>query len=103
MLFEEGWSAAPLRWLMERLGEPQLARMAEEPWLVAAVDQHAAEVRDAVALDREALVDYLVGFLDVLRERGWTFTGEIDGAAVRLTAICWLAREMGFLADELPA
>ncbi|MGP3958820.1 DUF6401 family natural product biosynthesis protein [Nonomuraea sp. 3N208] len=91
---------------MGELGDTQLARMGSEPGLVAAVDQHAAVLRDAIPLDRETLGDYLLGFLDELRHRGWAFTGEpaeLDAAALRLTAVCWLARELGFLNDELPA
>ncbi|WP_188187765.1 DUF6401 family natural product biosynthesis protein [Nonomuraea sp. SYSU D8015] len=88
---------------MNVLGHSQLARMGSDPGLVAAVDQHAAVLRDAIPLDRETLGDYLLGFLDELRHRGWSFTGEPDAAALRLTAVCWLARERGFLSDELPA
>ncbi|WP_443159415.1 DUF6401 family natural product biosynthesis protein [Nonomuraea sp. 10N515B] len=103
MFFEEGWATSPFRWLMGELGDTQLARMGSEPGLVAAVDQHAAVLRDAIPMDRETLGDYLLGFLDELRHRGWAFTGEPDAAALRLTAVCWLARELGFLNDELPA
>ncbi|MBB5784550.1 DUF6401 family natural product biosynthesis protein [Nonomuraea jabiensis] len=103
MVFEEGWAVSPLRWLMNTLGDAQLARMHGDPGLVAAVDQHAAVLRDAIPLDRETLGDYLLGFLDELRERAWVFTGEPDAAALRLTAVCWLAREEGFLEDGLPA
>jgi hypothetical protein len=88
---------------MNVLGDTQLARMDSDPGLVAAVDQHAAILRDAIPLDRETLGDYLLGFLDELRHRGWVFTGEPEPAALRLTAVCWLAREHGFLGDELPA
>ncbi|HEX4813945.1 MAG TPA: DUF6401 family natural product biosynthesis protein [Nonomuraea sp.] len=88
---------------MNTLGDAQLARMSGDPGLVAAVDQHAAVLRDAIPLDRETLGDYLLGFLDELRHRGWSFTGEPDPASLRLTAVCWLARELGFLGDELPA
>jgi hypothetical protein len=109
VVFEEGWAVSPLRWLMNTLGDAQLARMSGDPGLVAAVDQHAAVLRDAIPLDRETLGDYLLGFLDELRHRGWIFTdeagehGEPDAAALRLTAVCWLARELGFLEDGLPA
>ncbi|MER7505990.1 DUF6401 family natural product biosynthesis protein [Nonomuraea pusilla] len=94
---------------MSTLGRAQLARMASDPGLVAAVDQHAAVVRDAIPLDRETLGDYLLGFLDELRHRGWSFPDRLDeldepdAPALRLTAVCWLARELGFLEDELPA
>ncbi|MFG3438429.1 DUF6401 family natural product biosynthesis protein [Nonomuraea sp. NPDC047897] len=105
MLFENDWAASPLRWLMETLGHAQLERMAAEPGLVAAVDQHAAELRETISLDRETLGDYLLGFADELRERNWSFQSLHSGhdpAAVRLTAICWLARELNLL-DESPA
>lgn len=126
MLFENDWAASPLRWLMETLGHAQLERMAADPSLVAAVDQHAAELRETISLDRETLGDYLLGFADELRERNWSFhefhelqefpalhelhelsglpgfRGGHDPAAVRLTAICWLARELNLL-DESPA
>ncbi|SEK88091.1 DUF6401 family natural product biosynthesis protein [Nonomuraea pusilla] len=97
---------------MSNLGRAQLARMASDPGLVAAVDQHAAVVRDSIPLDRETLGDYLLGFLDELRHRGWSCADrldeldeleELDAPALRLTAVCWLARELGFLEDELPA
>lgn len=77
--------------------------MASDPSLMATIDQHAAAIRDAIVLDRETLSDYLLGYLDELRVRGWEFTGERDFAVLRLTAACRLAHESGFLADELPA
>jgi hypothetical protein len=70
---------------------------------VSAVDQHAAELRDAIPMDRETLGDYVLGFLDELRDREWMFDGELDAPALRLTAACWLARQSGFLEDGLPA
>ncbi len=88
---------------MDTLGHVQLARMTTDPGLVAAVDQHAAVLRDTIPLDSETLGDYVLGFLDELRERDWVFVGELDTAALRLTAACWLARELGFLGGELPA
>ncbi|MEU8245539.1 DUF6401 family natural product biosynthesis protein [Nonomuraea sp. NPDC048916] len=103
MLFEDGWATSPLRWLMDTVGHGQLARMAVEPGLVAAVDQHAAALRDTIPLDRETLGDYLLGFADELRHLNWRPIGENDAVAVRLTAICWLARELSLLADESPA
>ncbi|MBF8188600.1 hypothetical protein ITP53_23300 [Nonomuraea sp. K274] len=88
---------------MNALGEAQLDRMGREPGLVAAVDQHVAVLRDAIPLDRETLGDYLLGFIDELRQRGWVLGDEPDAAALRLTAVCWLARERGFLEDAGPA
>lgn len=103
VLFPEGWSAAPLRWVMETVGARQLALLPEHPGLLAAVDQHVAALREAIEVNEETLGDYLLGFVDELRERNWTFTGEPDFATLRLTAICLLARELGHLGDELPA
>ncbi|GGP15299.1 DUF6401 family natural product biosynthesis protein [Nonomuraea glycinis] len=103
MNLQEGWAASPLRSVMDLLGHTQLDRMTTEPGLVSAVDQHAAELRDAIPMDRETLGDYVLGFLDELRDREWMFDGELDAPALRLTAACWLARESGFLEDGLPA
>lgn len=99
MVFEEGWAAAPLRWLMHAVGDSALKRMSGDPALVAAVDQHAAWLRDAIPLDRETLGDYLLGFVDELRRLGWSFTGEPDAPSLRLTAVCWLTRELHLLDD----
>lgn len=103
VVFEDGWAASPLRWLMNVLGDAQLAMMVENPGMVAAVDQHAAVLRDAIPLDRETLGDYLLGFLDELRHRGWAFTGEPDAPSLRLTAVCWLTRELDLLDGAAPA
>jgi len=86
---------------MDTVGHAQLARMGTDPGLVAAVDQHAAELREMIPLDPETLGDYVLGFLDELRHREWVFAGELDAPALRLTAVCWLARELGFLEDGL--
>ncbi|HLU75549.1 MAG TPA: DUF6401 family natural product biosynthesis protein [Nonomuraea sp.] len=103
MHFEDGWATAPLQWVMDALGRDQLDRMATDPGMTAAVDQHAAVLRDTIPIDREILGDYVLGFVDELRERGWTFTTPFDPAALRLTAACWLARRHGFLTGDLPA
>jgi hypothetical protein len=86
---------------------PRLAEFAFEPGLVAAVDQHAAAVCDALVpaprgpeprtVDREDLADYVLGFTDVLTESDWREPVGYDFAALRLTAICWLIREYGLL------
>lgn len=88
---------------MDTVGARQLPRLSANPGMLAAVDQHIAALRDAIELDAETLGDYLLGFLDELRDRRWTFTGEPDFPTLRLTAICLLARELGYLDDELPA
>jgi hypothetical protein len=86
--------------LMERFS-PRLPEMAFEPGLVAAIDQHAAAVRDAVlAAGTEEpfhirLGDYALGFVDALRELGWAESAGFDFASLRLTAVCWLIRDRG--------
>lgn len=92
--------ASPLAELMARFGR-RLPEMAFEPGLVAAVDQHAAAVRDGVGgSDRLAgcLSDYVLGFTDALRDMGWREHEGYDFAALRLTAVCWLIREHGLVA-----
>ncbi|MFG3055169.1 DUF6401 family natural product biosynthesis protein [Kitasatospora sp. NPDC048239] len=81
----------------------RLAEFAFEPGLVAAVDQHAAQVRELLyaqgpdllplPLERAELSDYAVGFLAALGEIGWREPVGYDFAVYRLTAICWLLRE----------
>jgi hypothetical protein len=78
------------------------ARLAEfpyEPGLVAAVDQHAAELRDTVGTERETLGDYVLGFTDALRDLAWRVPAGYDFAALRLTAVSWLIREYDLLAS----
>ncbi|NWF26005.1 hypothetical protein HW130_06935 [Streptomyces sp. PKU-EA00015] len=96
---------------------PRLSEFAFEPGLVAAVDQHAAAVRDALAplvpgqrrsgspvrakpgdvLRREDLADYVLGFTDWLSEIDWSEPVGYDFATLRLTAVCWLIREHDLL------
>jgi Family of unknown function (DUF6401) len=74
----------------------RLPELVFEPGLAAAVDQHAAAVRDAVGGVEElhcTLGDYVLGFTDALREIGWTHHDGYDFAGLRLTAVCWLRRE----------
>ncbi|MER7955947.1 DUF6401 family natural product biosynthesis protein [Streptomyces sp. NPDC096030] len=93
---------------------PRLAEFAFEPGLVAAVDQHAAAVCDALVpaprrpdatvpalrrtVRREDLADYVLGFTDSLSEADWTEPVGHDFATLRLTAVCWLIREHDLLA-----
>ncbi len=89
--------ASPLAALFEQFGG-RLPELAFEPWLVAAVDQHAAAVRDVVHGHRslrEALSDYVLGFTDALHEIGWLAHEGYDFATLRLTAICHFMREYG--------
>ncbi|MFJ7064605.1 DUF6401 family natural product biosynthesis protein [Streptomyces sp. NPDC101115] len=87
---------------------PRLSEISFEPGLVAAVDQHAAAVCDALVpaqrgprartVRREELADYVLGFTDWLTEVEWTEPAGHDFATLRLTAVCWLIREHDLLA-----
>ncbi|MGW7287768.1 DUF6401 family natural product biosynthesis protein [Streptomyces sp. NPDC054847] len=94
---------------------PRLSEFSFEPGLVAAVDQHAAAVRDALMplvpgprrapreesagmVRREDLADYVLGFTDWLAEIDWSEPVGYDFATLRLTAVCWLIREHDLLA-----
>jgi hypothetical protein len=77
---------------LRAVGADGLARMAAEPGLVAAVDQHAARIRDALAgvrLSPRTLGEYLAGFGERAVERGW-WPEETDWATVHVIAICLL-------------
>ncbi|MFD3332879.1 DUF6401 family natural product biosynthesis protein [Streptomyces sp. NPDC058700] len=85
---------------------PRLSEFTFEPGLVAAVDQHAAAVCDALVPGqrgpegrtvRRELADYVLGFTDWLTEVDWTEPVGHDFATLRLTAVCWLIREHDLL------
>ncbi|WP_137994013.1 DUF6401 family natural product biosynthesis protein [Streptomyces vilmorinianum] len=90
---------------------PRLSEFSSDPGLVAAVDQHAAAVCDALipaqrgseipavrrAVRREDLSDYVLGFTDWLAEVDWVEPVGYDFATLRLTAVCWLIREYDLL------
>ncbi|GAA2494837.1 DUF6401 family natural product biosynthesis protein [Streptomyces sp. NPDC059506] len=98
------YSLDPLAWATAAYG-PGLRRLLDEPGLVAAVDQHAAAVRDSIEMDRETLGDYLLGFLDELHDQGWDHDLPDDSfPSLRVLSVCWLARENGYLpADDTHA
>src|SRR4051794_13520955 len=90
-------SDASLRQMIVDVGAAGVARMRDDPRLAAAVDQHAAAVRDIIAASgqeptREAFTDYLHGFADAALERGWWPDGDLDWETVRLIAVCFLNR-----------
>lgn len=106
MLFSSYASAGnnrPLALLMREVGHFGLSEMRSVPGLTAEVDQHAAAVRAAIESDgarltRRALAQYAMGFLDGVQERGWFSDSRgYDWETLRLVAICWLAREAGFV------
>jgi hypothetical protein len=87
----------------DRLGRAGMAAMRAEPGLRAAVDQHVAQIRDAVA-DRRgrvhpaALAAYADGVADTVTAKGWSARETADGGwrnaswpSVHLLAVCVLA------------
>jgi hypothetical protein len=90
----------PLRRLASEVTRAGQTAMRRRPHLVAAVDQHAAAVRDMLATDERgmhptAVFDYLRGFLEGARERGWyPAVGVFDEwEDIRLLACCQMARQ----------
>jgi hypothetical protein len=122
--FLDGWTELSARRLLaqlhDRIGLPGLAAAGVVPGLVAAVDQHAAAVRDilsfgvegsATVLGTVLLAGYAKGLIDQARELGWHFgaptmlTGwtTADWITARLLAVCELARRVNEPKHELPA
>jgi uncharacterized protein DUF6401 len=96
------------RWLSrlhDTVGSAGLAAAAVLPGLSAMLDQHAAVVRDAIALEGQAtaiasavlLASYGHGVLYHAREHGWRPPPDADAwraadwTSLRLTAVCALA------------
>ena len=91
--------------LHDSLGRPGMAAAAALPALTAVVDQHAAAVRDILAVGVDSsvtvagvilLAGYARGLLDQARELGWrpqlpADWARADWLTVRLLAICSLA------------
>ena len=92
---------------MARLGLGGLAAAASRPGLLAAVDQHAAAVRDTLSdgwrlPSAAALAGYAAGLRDRAAEHRWVVpvAEEVDWSfaewpVVRLVAVCALARQAG--------
>ncbi|QLQ35131.1 DUF6401 family natural product biosynthesis protein [Micromonospora robiginosa] len=91
--------------LTAAVGTAGLAAAATNPGLLAAVDQHAAGVRDSLHGDRRpltvaALAGYAEGLRDAASEHGWAPpVGAVDWSApdwllTRLLAVCLLARAL---------
>lgn len=93
----------PLTRLSRDFHQFGLLDTAPPPWMTAQIDQHAAAVRtsiqrDGVRLSRRSLAHYVRGFLDGTLERGWASDDtEYDWETLRLMAVCWLAKEQGFV------
>jgi hypothetical protein len=106
--FAEFSARRALTQLHDQLGHAGLAAAAAIPGLGAAVDQHAAAVRDIVDVGVEdsaavagvvVLAGYARGVLDKAKELGWRFTApahltdwtSTDWLTARLLAVCALA------------
>lgn len=88
----------PLRRLATQVARAGQSAMIRRPGLVAAVDQHMAAIRDVLITDERgvhhgAVLDYLRGFLEGTRERGWyPAVGVFDEwEDLRLLACCRMA------------
>jgi hypothetical protein len=91
--------------LTASVGTAGLAAAAANPGLLAAVDQHAAAVRDSLHGDRRpltvaALAGYADGLREAAREHGWqppaepVDWSEPDWVLTRLLAVCLLTRTL---------
>jgi hypothetical protein len=83
-------------------GQASLARSADSPGLRACVDQHAAEVRDALngRITEGVLLSYARGFVEAAVARGWWPPHRQAGPgwhpdweSLRLAAVCHLFLE----------
>ncbi|MFC5747381.1 DUF6401 family natural product biosynthesis protein [Actinomadura rugatobispora] len=88
-----------LGFLVRDIGDAGIAEMAGSPALAAAVDQHAAAVRDLLVGPGgsrpapDALMNYLHGFAEEAFERGWWPDSTRDWEFVRIVTICWMMRQ----------
>ncbi|HJP76067.1 MAG TPA: DUF6401 family natural product biosynthesis protein [Pseudonocardiaceae bacterium] len=115
--FAEFSARRALSQLHDQLGHAGLAAAAAIPGLGAAVDQHAAAVRDIVDVGVEdsatvagvvVLAGYARGMLDKAKELGWRVTApghladwtRTDWLTARLVAVCALANRPVESADS---
>jgi hypothetical protein len=115
------WSEFSARRFLDRLarhvGIAGLAAAAVSPALLAAIDQHAAAVRDIVTIGVTGsaavagvvlLAGYTRGLLDQAEEQGWALHVptsvrewlQADWLAMRLVAVCALSMATGRLGDN---
>jgi hypothetical protein len=83
-----------------QVGASGLSRSTELPGMLAAVDQHAAEVRDSLTsggrLGVHSLLGYARGFVEAAIGRGWLpGASHLDWESLRLAAVCLLIAEAG--------
>jgi hypothetical protein len=111
-------------WLAGEAGQVSLARMAEVAGSRAAVDQHAAEIRDALGgqVATDCLLSYARGFTEAAVARGWwpphrrspapdldsgVLAGDglagdgLDWESLRLAAVCQLYLQAEGLAPDM--
>ncbi len=106
--------------LNDQVGTTGLLAATAVPGVAAVVDQHAAAVRDILAIGVSSraevaedvlLAGYAKGVQDHLRERGEPLRVPEDVAgwrhadwfSMRLVAVCALARSLRHTTDELPS
>lgn len=94
-------SSEILHQLIAEIGDAGIAEMRRDPGLAAAVDQHAAAVRDVLTASGdqpvpEVLLDYVHGFTDTAVERGWWPADEYDWETIRVIAVYALLRKAGY-------
>jgi hypothetical protein len=96
---------AALLSLRAHLGDAGLAEAGRHAGLLAAVDQHAAAVRDSLfgdlrPLNEATLAGYAHGIREAAKEHGWQEPagrvewGRADWVLIRLLAVCALARQL---------
>jgi hypothetical protein len=93
-----------------QVGASGLTLSAHSPGLLAAVDQHAAEVRDALATGPDPgrgpalhlLLGYARGFVEAAIGRGWRPQPGSDWESLRLAAVCQLVTQAQIPAPALP-
>ncbi|WP_199433063.1 DUF6401 family natural product biosynthesis protein [Qaidamihabitans albus] len=99
-VWHESAARRELASLADRLGHAGLRLGSLAPGLLAAVDQHAASVRDILTLSggrvsAAELAGYARGVQDVAAESGWRLPGHAswtpDWVSLRLIAVCLLA------------
>jgi uncharacterized protein DUF6401 len=92
-------------WLAGAAGQASLARSGDSSGLRALVDQHAAEVRDALGgrVSASGLMSYARGFVEAAVARGWWppdrmapgyAEPDLDWESLRLAAVCRLHTEL---------
>ncbi|WP_157640949.1 DUF6401 family natural product biosynthesis protein [Longispora albida] len=91
--------------LWRDLGEQASTAAGVIPGVGAAVDQHAAAIRDALSagagvIGPVALASYASGLREVATEQGWELPAavtwpEAGWQEIRLAAVCLLARQLG--------